>query len=217
MILPEVFGWFKRWWNCGRASLRLAFINEYKVFSVDGKDVFFIESPEPFSLQKKEDLRAAWRDIFGDSEYAPKVFVLDEGAKISMMEFTPTVPNDVSFDLVLKDMIRAGEPFTSHVHTREEIERLHAEVAAETPQPTDTEQAATPLETLSSIALFFRRHLERRISVPVTDEKGHTVNRYAAVQIPDWEMRQRLDDIDASIAAAKGEKRGIPTSTETKS
>jgi len=37
------------------------------------------------------------------------------------------------------------------------------------------------------------------VHVPVKDERGYVVNSFAAVQIPDWAVRQRLDDIDAAI------------------
>lgn len=59
-------------------------------------------------------------------------------------------------------------------------------------------------DTLHSELLFLRRFLEKLISVPVTDERGHVVNRYAAAQIPDWELRQRLEEIESALA--KGER-----------
>jgi hypothetical protein len=39
------------------------------------------------------------------------------------------------------------------------------------------------------------------VSVQVKNEHGYVVNSFAAVQIPDWAVKQRLDDIDAAIQA----------------
>lgn len=61
-------------------------------------------------------------------------------------------------------------------------------------------------ETLHSEALFLRRFLEQLVHVPVKDERGYIVNGFAAEQIPDWEIRQRLDDIEAALAKARGEE-----------
>ncbi|HET9320023.1 MAG TPA: hypothetical protein VFO27_09610 [Bryobacteraceae bacterium] len=58
---------------------------------------------------------------------------------------------------------------------------------------------APVLETLRSDAGFLRRFLEQLKHVPVKDERGYVVNSYAAALIPDWEMRQRLDDICAAL------------------
>ena len=67
------------------------------------------------------------------------------------------------------------------------------------------EAARHPLETLKSDAQFLRHYLEHYVvSVPVTDRNGNVVNRFAAVQIPDWAVKQRLDDIEASIEAEEG-------------
>ena len=54
-------------------------------------------------------------------------------------------------------------------------------------------------ETLRAEAAFLRRHLERLIHVSV-EGGGQIVNGFAAAQIPDWEMRQRLDDIETVLA-----------------
>lgn len=58
-------------------------------------------------------------------------------------------------------------------------------------------------ETLRSDAAFLRHYLANYIvSVQTKDERGYVVNGFAAAQIPDWAIRQRLDDIDAALAAA---------------
>ena len=67
--------------------------------------------------------------------------------------------------------------------------------------------AAAPeqLETLRSDAAFLRHYLANYVvHVATKDERGHVVNGFAAVQIPDWAVKQRLDDIHAAIAKAEG-------------
>lgn len=55
-------------------------------------------------------------------------------------------------------------------------------------------------ETLRADAAFLRHYLEHYIvHVQVKDERGYVVNSFAAVQIPDWAVKQRLEDIDAAI------------------
>lgn len=61
-------------------------------------------------------------------------------------------------------------------------------------------------EALSSTGHMLRRFLDRLVSVPVTNERGQIVNRFAAAQIPDWEIRQQLEDIDAALVKARGGK-----------
>jgi len=58
-------------------------------------------------------------------------------------------------------------------------------------------------EALHSDALFLRRFLEKLTHHSVTGLHGQVVNGYAAAEIPEWEMRQRLDDIEAAIAPAE--------------
>ena len=58
-------------------------------------------------------------------------------------------------------------------------------------------------ETLRTDAAFLRHYLANYIvSVVTRDERGYPTNSFAAVQIPDWAVKQRLDDIDAAIAKA---------------
>ena len=72
-------------------------------------------------------------------------------------------------------------------------------------EPIDMEPARDPIETLRSDAAFLRHYLANYIvSVQTKDERGHVVNSFAAVQIPDWAVKQRLDDIDASIEKFAG-------------
>jgi hypothetical protein len=67
---------------------------------------------------------------------------------------------------------------------------------------------ANLLETLKSDAAFLRHYLEYyTVHVATKDERGHVVNGFSAVQIPSSAVRQRLDDIDAAIAAAAEERK----------
>ncbi len=71
--------------------------------------------------------------------------------------------------------------------------------------PEPLEAARSPIETLRADASFLRHYLQYSVvSVAVRDNMGNVVNTFAAVQIPDWAVRQRLDDIDAAIAAEAG-------------
>lgn len=60
-------------------------------------------------------------------------------------------------------------------------------------------EIAPLVEALRADALFLRRFLELLHSVPVADERGHIVNSFAAALVPDWELKQRLEDIDAAL------------------
>jgi len=63
------------------------------------------------------------------------------------------------------------------------------------------ESESDPLNTLCADADFLRHYLANYVvSVQTKDERGYVVNSFAAVQIPDWAVKQRLDDIDAAIA-----------------
>jgi hypothetical protein len=67
------------------------------------------------------------------------------------------------------------------------------------------EPARDPIETLRADAAFLRHYLESSIAtVHVRNARGGITNSYTAVQIPDWAVKQRLDDIDASIARFSG-------------
>lgn len=55
------------------------------------------------------------------------------------------------------------------------------------------------MRALGDNALFIECFLEQLIHVPVKDERGHVVNGFAAAQIPDWRLRQKLDDIRAAL------------------
>ncbi len=59
------------------------------------------------------------------------------------------------------------------------------------------------VEALASEAGFLRRFLEKLTHHSVTGDQGQIVNGYAAAEIPEWEMRQRLDDIEAALAKAR--------------
>jgi hypothetical protein len=56
-------------------------------------------------------------------------------------------------------------------------------------------------EALAGQLRFLERHLETLVHVPCKDECGHVVNGFAAAQIPDWAMRQQIDDLRAALAA----------------
>jgi hypothetical protein len=71
----------------------------------------------------------------------------------------------------------------------------------------ELEPARDPIETLRADAAFLRRYLESNVVTVYTCNKlGGITNSCAAVQIPDWAVKQRLDDIDASIARFGGTK-----------
>jgi hypothetical protein len=58
----------------------------------------------------------------------------------------------------------------------------------------------SPLRTLRSDAAFLRHYLTHyTVSVSTRDERGYIMNSFTAIQIPDWAVKQRLDDIDAAI------------------
>lgn len=41
------------------------------------------------------------------------------------------------------------------------------------------------------------------VSVPVTDARGHVVNTFAAVRIPEWDVRQKIDNIEFALSVVK--------------
>src|SRR3972149_8992601 len=55
------------------------------------------------------------------------------------------------------------------------------------------------LEALQGQAAFLRRFLEKLTNHSVFGA-GQIINGYAAAEIPEWELRQRLDDCVAAIA-----------------
>ena len=67
-----------------------------------------------------------------------------------------------------------------------------------------SEEAATEIErlreALASDALFLRRFLGKVTHHDTYGAHGAIVNGYAAAEVPDWEMLQRLDDIEAALA-----------------
>ena len=63
--------------------------------------------------------------------------------------------------------------------------------------------APTMAEELREQAAFIRRFLVHL--VPKSSwVAGHEVNSWAAAEIPDWELRQRLEGLEAAIAKAEG-------------
>lgn len=69
------------------------------------------------------------------------------------------------------------------------------------------EPARDPIETLRAGAAFLRYYLANNTAhVSVHNARGGIVNSYTAVQIPDWAVKQRLDDIDASIERFGGKQ-----------
>lgn len=49
------------------------------------------------------------------------------------------------------------------------------------------------------------RHLEKLVHVPDTDQSGHP-HGYSVVQIPDWEVRQKIEWLKKALAKAEGQK-----------
>lgn len=107
-----------------------------------------------------------------------------------------------------------GEPFASvyaddpngEIHMGERVPRVIAKTFGSDCKENARRCAAAPemAEALRSEALFLRRFLEKLTHHSVTGANGQIVNGYAAAEVPDWEMRQRLDDIEAAIAKAEG-------------
>ena len=92
-----------------------------------------------------------------------------------------------------------------------EIEQLEAEKHKAFVAATEADEDRCDAEArlarvvgaLTSESLFLRRFLEKLQHHSVTGNYGQVINGYAAAEIPEWEMRQRLDDIDAALAAAR--------------
>jgi hypothetical protein len=64
-----------------------------------------------------------------------------------------------------------------------------------------SEPTETLREALEGLRGWLSRHLERLVHVPVKDERGYIVNGFAAAQIPDWDIKQRLSEINELLAA----------------
>lgn len=78
-----------------------------------------------------------------------------------------------------------------------------ARAASSTPQTTRIISLVDILlETLRSDRLFLKRYLDQLVHISTRDDKGNIVNGFAAAQIPDWTLRQRIDDIEAGLARA---------------
>lgn len=59
-------------------------------------------------------------------------------------------------------------------------------------------------DTRDTISLF-QRLLNRLVYIPGDDPSGHP-HGYSVGQIPEWEIRQKLEWLDASLAKAEGRK-----------
>lgn len=66
--------------------------------------------------------------------------------------------------------------------------------------PIQPELAGEMFAELREVAAWLRFYLPQTVHVPVVDERGYTVNSYAAVRIPDWAVKQRLAELDELIA-----------------
>lgn len=66
-------------------------------------------------------------------------------------------------------------------------------------------RAAAEVEyELFSLKEWLKGKLQNCVHVATKDERGHIVNGFAAIQIPDWEVKQRLDEIAAALAGSEG-------------
>ena len=67
--------------------------------------------------------------------------------------------------------------------------------------------AAAPelLESASDQIHWLRNYLTQLVHVPTKDGNGHIVNGFAAAQIPDWAIRQKLHDLEAVCKKARGQ------------
>jgi hypothetical protein len=72
------------------------------------------------------------------------------------------------------------------------------------------EAAPDLAEALRADSAFLRQYLlTKLVYTPDSDASGHP-HGYSVVQIPDWAVKQRLDDIDAALAkAAVGGNEGV--------
>jgi hypothetical protein len=58
-------------------------------------------------------------------------------------------------------------------------------------------------EELQAQLRWLRTALERLVHVPTADGAGRIVNGFAAAQLPDWQIKQRIEALEAAIAKAR--------------
>lgn len=61
------------------------------------------------------------------------------------------------------------------------------------------EQQREAIETLRDVRAALKRWVQNIIYMPTTNERGEWVNGYAGVICADWDVRQRLDDIEHAL------------------
>ena len=68
---------------------------------------------------------------------------------------------------------------------------------------TQAEARIAALESaLRDQRLWIARRLEMLVYVPTTDFRGHVRNGFAASQVPEWELKQKLEHVDAALSPA---------------
>lgn len=63
-------------------------------------------------------------------------------------------------------------------------------------------QALSPRDLLVYLRIWMEGHLERLSSRSYSGERGATGNSWSVCEVPDWDMRQRLAEINAALAEA---------------
>ena len=64
------------------------------------------------------------------------------------------------------------------------------------------------LEELRNIRAWLNYWKDRTISQQSKDERGHVANSWAACPIPDWDVKQKLESLDALIERAERRAEG---------
>lgn len=64
--------------------------------------------------------------------------------------------------------------------------------------------------TLRDLRAWITSLLQNRHHRQIKDDRGYVVNSYAAIEAPDWQARQKLDDIDFALGS-KEQSTDAPT------
>lgn len=63
------------------------------------------------------------------------------------------------------------------------------------------------LEEMSDQIAWLKHYLSQLVHVSTRDDHGQIVNGFAAAQIPDWAIKQKLESLEAAIRKAQPEKK----------
>lgn len=107
--------------------------------------------------------------------------------------------------------IDASVAFAIQAHDNETIARtyfVYGDKERENPQREANAVliASAPdlLEELRNLRAWLEYWKSRTISQQSKDDRGHVTNCWAACPIPDWDVKQKLQAIEALIAKAEG-------------